>query len=1156
MSTRTVPQGRGGSEAGAPREVRVPEPQRPVFTRNAVGRLARGIFVGRDAEMDDLRADVEDALLGRGRLVLVGGEPGIGKTSIAQEVATYAQTRGLQVLWGRCDESSGVPAYWPWVQVIRSYVRDCVTADLASSMGSGAADIGQVVSEVGERLGELPLRPATPPEEARFRLFDSITSFLRNASRRQALLVILDDVHAADKPSLLLLQFLAREVADTCLLVVALYRDIEVSRQHPLFQVLGELAREPVTRRLSLRGLGRSDIARYVELTTGFSPSSELVDAVFEKSEGNPFFAGEIVRLLATDGGLDGPDTWTTKRFAIPQGVREAIGLRLGRLSVECNRTLGLAAVVGREFAMPVLENVSGLTPDQLLGAVEEATAARVVGGVPDSPGRYAFVHGLIRETLYEESTAAQRMQVHRKVGEALEALYHADLEPHLAELAHHFFGAVQSGEARKAIDYCLRAGDRAASLMAHEEAVRQYDLALNAMEFSGISDASALVDLLLPLAGALWSTGEIGRDREVSRRAVEIARGSGTPEQLASAALGVAGWLPAFSAIDDNPTVIALLKEALAALPSDDSPLSAQVMARLAEALMLEDSHEERWSLGRRATEMARRIGDERILASVLKCTFFAVWDPAKAEERLAIGNELVALAERLADRTLALEGRIFRFFGFIELGDAPAARKEIHWCEREAEELRRAYHRWFVAVLRGCFAFMEGKLGEIEELALRANAIAETAHGHTQVFLGAQLGEVMWLQGRVEEVESFLVATIGMYPALDFYGRAALAATYCERGGEHEARAQFESLAAHDFADIPRHFMWQGTLAFLSEACAYLGDAQRAAQLYQLFSPLDGRNVLIWPTLAMGATSYFLGLLAATMGRREQAARHFEAALAMNARMGTGPWLARTQTAYGEMLLAGDGPHDRVKGLELLDRATVLAEGFSMRRLTERISISKARASGEHHDAPRRPSDGAVSANAVFRREGEYWTIMYEGNVVRVRDTKGLRCIAHLIRHAGQEFHVLELTSTIGGRSGDLPEPRRGNGRSPSAHVGFVLDPTAKAQYRRRLDALRDEEQEAERFNDPDRAMRAREEMAAVSGQLAAAIGLGGRDRSARSSAERARTTVTKGIKSAVRRIRSGHPALGRHLSTHIRTGAFCCYDPDPDHPVSWAL
>jgi len=506
----------------APPPVAAPSPANPL------DRLAAGVFVGREREAEELRRGLDDALSGRGQLLLLVGEPGIGKTRTASELCTYARLRGAQVLIGRCYEGEGAPAYWPWVQAIRSYVEACDGAELQSEMGPGAADIAQIVSEVHAKLPGLPAPPAIEPDQARFRLFDSITTFLKNASRRQPLVLLLDDLHWADKASLLMLQFLARDLAGARLLVLGTYRDVELGRQHPLAQTLGELAREQVGTRVLLRGLGEPEVKRYIEMTAGVAPSATLVAAVFRETEGNPFFLSEVVRLIVADGRLqDSGDTssWTV---AIPQSVREVVGRRLDHLGEACNGVLTTAAVIGREFGLDALERVTQIEGDRLLELIEEAEAARVieeVRGERNTIGRYSFSHALIRETLYGELSTTRRVRLHKQIGETLESLYAADIDAHLSELAYHFGEAAAAGEAEKAIDYAHRAGDRAVSLVAWEEAAGQYERALQALELlpgcpmsGGRRRSCSRSATRYPGPATARATGELSREQPALR--------------------------------------------------------------------------------------------------------------------------------------------------------------------------------------------------------------------------------------------------------------------------------------------------------------------------------------------------------------------------------------------------------------------------------------------------------------------------------------------------------------------------------------------------------------------------------------------------------------------------------------------------------------
>ena len=399
-------------------------------------------FVGRDEELGDLHAAVDRALAGRSSVFLLAGEPGIGKSRLADEVARRAEDRGATVLWGRGWEAGGAPAYWVWVQALRSYVQGVDPATLRGQLGRGAPEIAQMLPGLREVLPNLEEPTAPESEGARFRLFDAVASFLRAAAETQPLALIFDDLHAADTPSLLLLQFVARELARERIVVIATFRDVAPVPGEALTATLAELARERGTRRIALQGLPLADVARIIHSTTGLDPPQALTEAIHAETEGNPLFVTEVARLLASEDRLEGED-W---RPAIPPGVRDVITQRLGLVSEGCRSTLGFASVIGREFDVTALERLADEPEAELLAALDEATEARLVGDSPGTPGRLRFSHALIRDTLYDELPSARRALLHRRLGETLEELHAHDLDPYLAELAHHFWQASGRG--------------------------------------------------------------------------------------------------------------------------------------------------------------------------------------------------------------------------------------------------------------------------------------------------------------------------------------------------------------------------------------------------------------------------------------------------------------------------------------------------------------------------------------------------------------------------------------------------------------------------------------------------------------------------------------------------------------------------------------
>ncbi|MBI1886376.1 MAG: protein kinase, partial [Chloroflexi bacterium] len=878
---------------------------------NPLDRLAGGVFVGREKELDELRAGLEDALSAHGRLLMLVGEPGIGKTRTAEELATYARLRGVQVLWGRCYEGEGAPAYWPWVQVIRSYAYDRDPKDLMSDMGPGAADIAQVVSEVRERLPGLPTPPTLEPEQARFRLFDSVTTFLRSASKRHPIVLVLDDLHWADKPSLLLLQFLAREMRGARLMVLATYRDVEVRRHHPLSQTLAELNREGLSQRILLRGLSEHDVARFIELTAGRAPPESLVEAVYKETEGNPFFVNEIVRLLVADGRLEQPEAVKSWSVTIPQSVREVVGRRLDHLSDECNRVLTVASVIGREFGLDALEHVSDVSGDRLLEALEEAMGARVISEVPRAVGRYTFTHALIRETLYEELTTTRRVRLHRQVGAVLEELYAKNPDPYLAELAYHFCEGAQGGDVDKAVDYARRAGERAMSLLAYEEAVGHYELALQALELKEPPDEWRRCELLLALGDAQWRAGDTDGSRETFQRAAEVARKLGSARHLARAAVGFGSYFEA--GLVDEP-LLALLHEALAALGDGDSGLKARVLGRLAMGLYFTAPKEERLVLADQGIEVARRVGDKGALAFALTAKHQALWELDTVEQRLAATEEMIRLAEEAGEKELEGGTHLWRLLDYLELGDIRGVDAELEIFGRLAEELRQPWHLWNLAQMRGMRAMLDGRFEEGERLAQQALALGQRG----QVANALQLFAVQTYllrreQGRLQELEAPMKAFVAQYPLVPAW-RTGLAFLYAEQGREAEAREEFERLVADDFAALP--------------------------------------------------ISRYLGTLATTMNRRKEAEQHFQDDLQAHEEMGAKPRLAWTRYGYADMLLRRDAPDDRQKALELLAQALSTAQELGMKKLVERALALKLQAQGLSSTDVRTSIDAVASA------------------------------------------------------------------------------------------------------------------------------------------------------------------------------------------------
>lgn len=1163
-------------------------------------RTGSSIFVGRERELEMLRVSLEEALTGRGQLALLVGEPGIGKTRTAYELAAYARLRGAQVLIGHCYEGEGAPPFWPWVQLIRSYVRECEPQTLIAELGAGAAAIAQVISEVKTQLPGLPTPPVLEPEQARFRFFDSVTTFFKNATKGRCLVLIVDDLHWADLPSLLLLRFLARELWESRLLIIGTYRD-EVDRLHPLVETLADLARVQGSQRIPLGGLAERDIARFIELSAGLVPPAGLIAAVYKGTEGNPFFVSEVVRLLVSDGRLQPSEQRSTWTVTLPQSVRDVIRRRLRILSEEGNRILRFASVIGRDFNLEVLAGMSDASRDQLVEILEEAITARIITEGSQS-GRYSFSHVLIREALYEELSAPRRIRLHLRAGEVIESLYRAHLDPYVAELAYHFHEAVSAGCARKAITYAVSAGEQATTLLAYEEAVSHYQSAVHVFVQEKPGDETLHCQLLLALGEAQLRAGDTVQARSSFLEAAAIAKQLHASVLLARAALGFE-WVGVRAGIVDQQ-LVHLLEDALRALGENDSALRARVMARLARELYFSAaSAERRDTLSQQAVAVARRVADSDALMAALQSRHL-VLSREDVEGRLAIATEMIQLAEQADKKGWTLQGHEWRLTDLLELGDIQAVDMEIQIFAHLAEGLRQPVYLYFLTVFRVMRALLDGRLDEGESLTQQALAIGQRVDSHTAAqYFGVQIFRLRREQGRLSELEDIVKGLVAQYPAVPAW-RCGLASLYRELEREAEARLEFEILAVSDFADLPRDNTWLTGVTLLAEVCAFLGDARRGATLYQLLLPYAGRNVVIGQAAACdGSISRQLGLLAATLARWEEAVQHFEDALKRHVQMRARPLAARTCYEYASMLLSRGQRGDRERGLELLDQALLTARALGMRGLQEKIQATKAgsrlpvhadlEAGGPRDRFPptlsistvRREVARASAGNAqlhareplpaqaqpagpnVFRLQGEYWTLAYQGTVCRLKDAKGFHYLAFLLRHPGKEFHAIELSAVLDKSQTPVSAPLEStfSDEQLSEHrlrvgdlgdAGTLLDPQAKSAYRRHLAELRNELAEAQRFHDSARAAKAQAEIDFLTEELAAAVGLGGRDRPSLSASERARLNVTKAIKAALRKIHKNHFPLGQHLAPSVRTGIFCSYSPDLTHPVSWTL
>ncbi|MFN8604289.1 MAG: AAA family ATPase [Candidatus Binatia bacterium] len=1151
-------------------------------------------IVGRDGELGVLRGALRDAAAGRGRLALIAGEPGIGKTRIATELAATAAMQGFVALWARCPDAAGAPAFWPFRQIAREYRRQ--------------ARSGGDLAKLERHLAATATHDDGVPEQARFALFERVASALRAAAEEAPLLLIIDDLHWADRSSVKLLCFVAREIATARIAIVGTLREIEPTTPAEVEALLGDLATLGIT--VPVRGLGRDDVARLIAAESGTTPDPRVVARIHDATQGNPLFVGEVVRLLAAEHRLAGADA-TLAALPIPLGVRAAITRRSEALDADARAVLAAAAVCGREFALGVLERAVDLPSALVRTSVEKAERLGLLARCGSRHSRFAFGHALMREALYEELPAARRAELHRRIAATLEEVHANDLEPHLAELADHFRTAGDAASLERAVTYAQRAGESAQRMLAYEEAERQLASALETLEQCPGAAAARRREILVALAEAQRGCGHVDEMHASFRQAVELARGLDVPT-FASTVLRYSGARTEFSFVDE--TMVALLEEAIASLPDAPSTLRARLMARLASSLLLSPSAEtRRATLAAEAERMARALGDKATLAWVLAMRVTALVGPDNVQERLALAGEILRLADESDFAVAALEAQTGRVHDLLELGDIHASDLAIDAFARRANALQQPLYLWHLATWRTMRALLDGRLDEAETLAGEAFAAGQRASQATAMMhYGQQLLAIRFEQGRMRELEGLIRMAVEQAPTVAAW-RIELLSVELENERFVEAQAMLDSLAAHEFTDLPRDTNWLMSLVSLAFGASELGDAVRAQRLHALLRPYAGRFVVTRPAVCFfGGVSYYLGRLARTAGQRDLAAEHFARALREHTQLGARIWTARAEADYASLLAERGRAEDEAPATQLAERAVAAAEELRLIELQPRarraLAAVQARTTsegwheveeaplalvvgGRNDSAPTGRSSGATVVDIAqrragterngyvaasrgsaprparvepayeMRREGAIWTVVFDGRTVRERQSIGLGYIAYLLSRPDLDVTTWELAALDGTPAsapldGALDAGSDLRVASAPGHALEAGDGRAVAEYRARLTELREEAEGARRANDLGRLASIDAELRFVEDELTGMVGLGSRARLTGSPAERTRVRVTKAIRYAIRKLAAHDARLGEHLDASIKTGTLCSYAPRPRLASGWSI
>ena len=1060
-------------------------------------------------------------IAGRGRLFLISGEPGIGKTWLADEVGRHAAERGMRVAWGRCWEGGGVPAYWPWVQVLRSLV---VQQDRTRARPPLVTpEVGQLIPELSS---ETNTRAPSDPDQARFRLFDGVATMLKDAARTQPLVLIFDDLHEADQDSLEMLKFVARGLHDAQIVVIGNYRDAEVRRSQTLSNVIAELVREGD--HIPLAGLAETEVGRMVEARAALAPSASFVADLHRATAGNPLFVDGVVRVLIAEGKLAGAERLDLSGFKLPEGSRGAIRKRLAMLSSDAQALLSVAAVIGQEFESGLLERVSGLPVERLPDLREEAAAAGLIVSLDGS--RYRFTHPLIREALYNESAAAERIALHRRIGNALEELYASDLSPHLAELAHHYR---QGRDTDKAISYLTRAGDAAAAKFALREAESCWDDALILFEAIG-GDPEQHADLLARTA-SYTSTERPGRETKAVER-LEQALAIYEKLQMRAKAADVHVQLQAiFSGnavvvdLDRAETHFRKAESLLVELPVSES--LASLYRHWVWLCIWKVQIRPALEATKRSVELAHQLNSSSLIARAEMAMGACLW----ASGSLAEAFELLERAWQEADAINDSEAWGAVVNAAFDLGNMGDHKEAMRWLVREISRPRSAESPFIETYLYPMQFAAFGAMGELGEVRRMMSEVSASG-----LFRWAGQFWLSFWDGKIEEAEAKMTALIEtfrhMQRAENICNFGADAAHLCRLSGHH---AKAEELLREGLSysvpggNIALEMMGRECLAHV------LADVGRTDEARSELGRC--REIMAagedWRGLA-GLVEWSEAAIAVAEKRFDDADRHFAPAIEIIRRYSMRTHEGPALCDWGCALLAA-GHRDRA--LEKFDEAI---------ELYRRVGAGQPWI--DRVEAARKPprNENPLVAGQI-RREGNYWTVSFGGETFRLKDSKSLRVIAHLIRNPGYQFHARELAAL------DSPQQQieqhfdENVGAAVSTDLGdagVVLDAQAVAEYRRRLQDLRPELEEAARCNDLGRVSLLREEAEVLTAELTAGVGFQGRERRTSSHSERARLSVFKNIRGAIEKIREANPALGRHLANSIKTGFLCSYSPDP--------
>lgn len=950
-------------------------------SKNAPGLdgALRPVVVGRGAQLATLRTVLESARAGHGQLVYLRGDEGIGKTTLANEVTRVARELGMLTLRASCESEGS--AYAPWFRIHTAYRAttrretpvDALLARVAHAPEAWDVDLEQA-------------------QHARCGRFHRMWDWLCSVADEQPLVLILDDLQAADTGSIDFLDYVAAHVPGYPMVVLGAYRPHQASVDKEGLDRLDEIGLERGALVLNLPAFSIDEIHEYLEGALARPVDRDVAAALAAKCDGHPRTLAEILwRLVTEHSGL---------ADVSPECISELSASRLGTVNRRLHRmgdaNLVWLAVMGLCERLDQQRVCDAAESDAPLAAVEEALRYRII--VEDAPGELRFYYELLREAAVERLTPSDRCVWHAALGEAIERRHAPDLEPHLSVLARHFLEAGPTCAA-KAIDYACRAGHRLARLLACREAARFYEDALRVDDRARYLSPVQRVDLLIRWSQVLWRCGDFPAARRVGWRAYDAARILPDVDARLRAALGIAGPIPGYGAIIKTPDVAEVLDRALAEAGSAGSALRPLVQARLADELAFSPHAPRARALAREALTLARANGDLVVEAGTLRLSMWTIW-MAPHSERAALLARMDELATERRDPGLELYAKHLRVLVELEAGDFAGARQTLTGCATMARTLRVAHPLWLAKVTEACVEISMGRLEEGLSLASDAAALGQQCgNPNAAIFHGVQRNHVMWLRGRSDFVLQTLSALEAQVPALGKSTLMGRAITLLDIGRLQEAREAVESLGADPLTEMPRDVTRAMNLAYLGEIAARTGLRDTALRVMALLRPFETGLIVVPPLFAYGPVAHHLGTMASWLGQDDAAREWFERALALEARGPLPHWRARTLVEMAHAAVRCDA---REYGRKLLDEARRTIESLGLESLGDRAQ-EVARLS-------RAPRTIARRLCRLQIHPKEFW-VSIDGRTMKLKLIDGFKYIVELLRNEGRWLSVVDL-------------------------------------------------------------------------------------------------------------------------------------------------